>query len=355
MKNETAYVGGPMTNLPGFNFDSFDSLSAFLRDVQGWVVHNPHEHDQEEFPGIDAAEATKIGDVVGIAVEVGFDFKAAMSWDLARVAESDHMVLLPGWETSTGAKAERFVAEMTGSRIWLAHKSEHRPLGDPAWYITLDPEQKRLTPPSLPEPATMSEVWDANPQLAEQFKQDVESVRRDGERCETWADPERQEFAEKMAEGLRQANQQASLQPTPTPVMPELAPIERAVARMDAPQIGQFQTKDSGARVEFESGMVRDVQEGKPRYDLIPLEPLQRLAELYSRGAVKYGDRNWQKANSQDELDRFHASAFRHFIQYLKGDRDEDHGIAVVWNIFAALWLEARLCEVPSVMENDKR
>ena len=55
----------------------------------------------------------------------------------------------------------------------------------------------------------------------------------------------------------------------------------------------KYQTKDSGKRVEFKSGMRRDSTEGKPRYDLIPLEPLKRLAELYARGAEKYGDRNW--------------------------------------------------------------
>ena len=31
----------------------------------------------------------------------------------------------------------------------------------------------------------------------------------------------------------------------------------------------KFITKDSGARQEFESGMRRDLQDGKPRYDLL--------------------------------------------------------------------------------------
>lgn len=340
-KSDTAYVGGPMTNLPNFNFDAFDSLSAFLRDVQGWVVHNPHEHDQEMYPGIDAAEATAIGDVVGIAAEVGFSFKDAMSWDLARVAESQHMVLLPGWESSTGAKAERFVAEMTGSQIWLANKSEHRPLGDPAWYITLDPEQKRLMPPYLEKPVDRM----AGRIEGDRWVADIHHVRQGSPFTMPHADPLGIQSASstyKMVDPYGLKNQRHEF----------LLPSIQLGAAAHA-QIGQFQTKDSGARVEFESGMVRDVQDDKPRYDLIPLAPLQRLAELYSRGAQKYGDRNWQKANSQDELDRFHASAFRHFIQFMKGDRDEDHGIGCVWNIFAALWLEERLCAVPSVMEND--
>ena len=105
----------------------------------------------------------------------------------------------------------------------------------------------------------------------------------------------------------------------------------------------QFQTKDSGKRVDFPSGMRRDTTEGKPRYDLIPLEMLTRLAELYARGAEKYGDSNWQLANSEEELQRFKASAFRHFIQWQSGDIDEDHAIAAVWNIFAYETIKEKL------------
>lgn len=96
-----------------------------------------------------------------------------------------------------------------------------------------------------------------------------------------------------------------------------------------------YKTKDSGKRVEFKSGMRRDTTEGKPRYDLIPLPMLKRLAELYARGAEKYGDSNWTLANSEEELQRFKASAFRHFVQWQMGEVDEDHAIAAVWNIFA--------------------
>lgn len=102
----------------------------------------------------------------------------------------------------------------------------------------------------------------------------------------------------------------------------------------------QYKTKDSGKRVEFKSGMRRDTTEGKPRYDLIPLEPLRRLAELYARGAEKYGDRNWQLANSKEEMNRFRASAWRHFVQYMNGETDEDHAIAACWNLFALIHFE---------------
>ena len=105
----------------------------------------------------------------------------------------------------------------------------------------------------------------------------------------------------------------------------------------------KYQTKDSGERINYDSGMRRDIQDGKPRYDLIPLMPLKRLAELYTRGAEKYGDRNWQLANSQEELDRFKGSAMRHMFQWAEGDESEDHAIAVVFNLFAYLYVEDKL------------
>lgn len=104
-----------------------------------------------------------------------------------------------------------------------------------------------------------------------------------------------------------------------------------------------YKTKDSGKRKDFKSGMRRDVQEGKPRYDLIDTVFLKRLAELLERGAVKYGENNWQLANSGEEMDRFKASAFRHFMQWFEGDDDEDHASAIAFNVMAAEHLKRRL------------
>lgn len=105
----------------------------------------------------------------------------------------------------------------------------------------------------------------------------------------------------------------------------------------------KFETKDSGKRVEFESGMRRDVADEKPDYTLCYLPMLKRWAELMSRGAKKYGRCNWQLANSQEELDRFYSSAYRHFIQWLSGETDEDHAAACYFNIAAAEYLKEKL------------
>lgn len=141
---EADYIAGPMTNRRNFNFDTFDAVAA-ARRAAGRTVFNPHEHDQESYPGIDDAEATKVGDVTKIAEEVGFDLAAAMRWDLARVAECDTLVLLPEWETSSGARAERFVGEMTGSRIVLAEwDADESGIANGWWSFRDDDVQKRL-------------------------------------------------------------------------------------------------------------------------------------------------------------------------------------------------------------------
>lgn len=116
-----------------------------------------------------------------------------------------------------------------------------------------------------------------------------------------------------------------------------------------------FATKDSGERVDYPSGMRRDIDTGKPRFDLIPTFMLRRLADLYARGAVKYGDNNWQLADSEEELQRFKASAFRHFIQWLDGERDEDHGAAVFFNITAAEHVQKKLSDEVSKRDVLKR
>jgi hypothetical protein len=104
-----------------------------------------------------------------------------------------------------------------------------------------------------------------------------------------------------------------------------------------------FVVKDSGVREEYASGMRRDTQEGKPDYTLIDIPFLTRLANHLVKGAKKYGEDNWRLANSKEELKRFKKSAFRHLIQWLSGLVDEDHAMAVVFNIMCAEYVKERI------------
>lgn len=112
-------------------------------------------------------------------------------------------------------------------------------------------------------------------------------------------------------------------------------------------------TKDSGDRVTYPSSMQRDTNDGKPRFDLmIPQgvryadQMLTRFAELLARGAKKYNDRNWEKADSEAELERFRESAFRHLMQWLCGETDEDHVAAVMFNLLAHESTKTKLAAV---------
>lgn len=113
-----------------------------------------------------------------------------------------------------------------------------------------------------------------------------------------------------------------------------------------------FQTKDSGKREEFTSGMVRDTQDDKPRYDLVDRAMLKRWAELMGRGAKKYGDNNWRKASGEPELQRFEASAFRHLMQWLDGDTTEDHASAVFFNIAGAEMVKEKVRNAPTPVDD---
>ena len=96
----------------------------------------------------------------------------------------------------------------------------------------------------------------------------------------------------------------------------------------------RFILKDSGKRQEFNTGAVRDIQDKKPRYDLIPPHSLKRLANVYTKGALKYSDRNWEKGIS---FQRCIASALRHIEAFRLGINDEDHLGQAAWNLFAIM------------------
>jgi hypothetical protein len=105
---------------------------------------------------------------------------------------------------------------------------------------------------------------------------------------------------------------------------------------------GQYTTKDSGEKRVHASGMVRDQDQDKPAFHLIlpkdvPFEDqmLTRLAALYTRGAVRYGGRNWELSCTEEDEEHIAGSLFRHVIHLLCGDTDEDHAAAVMWNVNA--------------------
>jgi hypothetical protein len=106
--------------------------------------------------------------------------------------------------------------------------------------------------------------------------------------------------------------------------------------------MSEFVVKDSGERIVLSSGMQRDTTEGKTDYSLCLDGPMfDRLAVHLTKGAVKYEKRNWMKASPGDgSLERFKESALRHFLQWYRGDVDEDHAAAVFFNINGAEYVK---------------
>lgn len=82
--------------------------------------------------------------------------------------------------------------------------------------------------------------------------------------------------------------------------------------------------------------------ENKLRYDLIPAYPLAKVAEVYTVGAAKYEDRNWEKGLSWG---RVFAAMQRHAWAWWSGERDDadngqHHLASVVWCALALLEYE---------------
>ena len=144
---------------------------------------------------------------------------------------------------------------------------------------------------------------------------------------------------------------------------------------------------DGGSRTEFDTGAVRDIQTNKGRRDLLPLDIIGEhlhlrgiefirqlifddielfkntgnrkhlynvmdhfcairysgdytqmyleLAQHFEAGAKKYGDSNWKKGIPT----RYYiASATGHYLKWLRGDTDEPHDRAFVWNLICCIW-----------------
>lgn len=150
--------------------------------------------------------------------------------------------------------------------------------------------------------------------------------------------------------------------------------------------------KDSGERVSFETGAVRDIQDDKGRCDLMPLdivsiivlrdsanknmksailyklkmfqeevdgykkfeilesvlhqfiftyyngdvvEAMLELSIHFRDGAEKYGVDNWKKGIPEWS---YLSSAVRHLLKCFREDTDEDHKRAFMWNIMCLMW-----------------
>jgi hypothetical protein len=78
---------------------------------------------------------------------------------------------------------------------------------------------------------------------------------------------------------------------------------------------------------------------GKLRFDLIPPDALESLAMVYTMGAAKYADRNWEKGI---KFSRVFGAIMRHLWAFWKGETtDKESGLPhpahAAWGCFALL------------------
>lgn len=98
------YLSGPMRDIPYFNFPAFHKAAAQLRG-EGYFVLNP-------------AEADVIPDPKGD--ESGYDRRKMLAEDMEWIAlHADVIALLPGWERSSGSRAELALAEALDLEVRL--------------------------------------------------------------------------------------------------------------------------------------------------------------------------------------------------------------------------------------------
>jgi len=136
--------------------------------------------------------------------------------------------------------------------------------------------------------------------------------------------------------------------------------------------------KNSGNNTVYETGAKREVREGKGRCDLLTLDVLDEymdddilynfhcfintgdtvhlfhnlkrfadkhqwddptmileVSKHFEEGSKIYGEWNWQKGLLVKD---YVSSAIRHYLKWLRGDKDEPHDRAFVWNILCCIW-----------------
>lgn len=110
------YVAGPMRGIPEFNFPAFHAAADKLR-AEGHEVFNPAERDNERH-GTDISKGNETGDESIAAAQHGFNLREALAADLEWIClTADAIAMLPGWENSKGATAERATAIALGHTV----------------------------------------------------------------------------------------------------------------------------------------------------------------------------------------------------------------------------------------------
>lgn len=133
-----------------FNFPAFDDARDKLV-MEGWNVISPADLDREI--GFDPYDWTDLN-------KIGFSLEAAIDRDVAALKKSDAIFMLDGWEKSTGARAEKALAEWMRLEVIYQLDSQQEDVLEEALRLTSGDRQASYGPPDQDFQRTAA-MWSA--------------------------------------------------------------------------------------------------------------------------------------------------------------------------------------------------
>lgn len=102
------------------------------------------------------------------------------------------------------------------------------------------------------------------------------------------------------------------------------------------------ETKSRPVPIKADGGGLRD-NRGKDRWDLLPMDAIEQVVKVLTRGAEKYAERNWERGMKWSKCQ---ASLMRHVAKATQGEVfDEESGLPHTAHIAtnALFWLSYQL------------
>jgi len=231
-----AYLAGPMRFADDYNFPAFYQAEVAIEEQTGLKVFNPARNDCVHYglPFGSSDEAHESGQWLRDHVGEEFDLRRAIYEDLKFISLTAKAVyVLPGWESSTGVRAEKATAEC---------------LDIPVFEVIFHDDGIEF----VPAPKTAQ-----TPSRA------------------TRVAAERDRFMLSEMVGK-----------------PHMVPAVDLHVESQVAPVAQFSKSGEVISVSKTGG-----QKGTKlaRFDLIPSEPMTLVAEHFGVGARKYADHNWRK------------------------------------------------------------
>jgi hypothetical protein len=128
------YLAGPMSGYKQFNFPAFIAAAADLR-ARGYEIVSPAELDAEN--GIDKQAMASVD---GDASKLTQTWGDLLARDVKLVADQvDGVIVLPGWESSRGARLETFVGILSKKKFFEYSEREPEESASEDFLLELHP------------------------------------------------------------------------------------------------------------------------------------------------------------------------------------------------------------------------